>query len=162
MSPNQTPAPVIITTALMSQNVKPPKKGGGGETKRISDIWDEPPSHGYRRHWPTGEHRRQRDWPTITFTRVGSHLARSDTPSKTCIMARISRSDTPHPSDQWQGSMPQDCTRSFIMNSTNLKSMNPKNTNKSAIHENADITCNFRDSDISRLGVAYLTHAIHR
>ena len=50
------------------------------------------------------------------------------------------------------------------MNSTNLKSMNPKNTKKSAIHENADanITCNFRDSDISRLGVAYLTHAIHR
>ena len=35
---------------------------------------------------------------------------------------------------------------------------------KSAIHENADanITCNFGDRDISRLGVAYLTHVIHR
>ena len=42
--------------------------------------------------------------------------------------------------------------------------MNPKNTKKSAIHENADanITCNFGDRDISRLGVAYLPHAIHR
>ena len=38
--------------------------------------------------------------------------------------------------------------------------MNPK---KSPIHENADanITCDFGDGDISRLGVAYLTHAIH-
>ena len=34
------------------------------------------------------------------------------------------------------------------------------NTKKSAIHENADanITCDFVDSDISRLGVACLTH----
>ena len=41
--------------------------------------------------------------------------------------------------------------------------MNPKNTKKSPIHENADanITCDFGDSDISRLGVAYLTHVIH-
>ena len=41
--------------------------------------------------------------------------------------------------------------------------MNPKNTKKSPIHENADAntTCNFGDGDISRLGVAYLTHAIH-
>ena len=41
--------------------------------------------------------------------------------------------------------------------------MNPKNTKKSPIHEKAyaNITCNFRDSDLSRLGVAYLTHAIH-
>ena len=41
--------------------------------------------------------------------------------------------------------------------------MNPKNTEKkSPIHENADanITCDFSDGDISRLGVAYLTHAI--
>ena len=39
--------------------------------------------------------------------------------------------------------------------------MNPKNTKKSPIHENADanITCDF--GDISRLGVAYLTHVIH-
>ena len=38
--------------------------------------------------------------------------------------------------------------------------MNPKNTKKSAIHENADanITCNFRDGDISRLG--YTTHTL--
>ena len=37
--------------------------------------------------------------------------------------------------------------------------MNPK---KSPNHENADAntTCNFRDHDISRLGVAYLTHVI--
>ena len=41
--------------------------------------------------------------------------------------------------------------------------MNPKNTKKAANHENADanITCHFGDSDISRLGVGYLTHAIH-
>ena len=40
----------------------------------------------------------------------------------------------------------------------------PKIRKKSAIHENADanITCNFSDGDISRLGVAYLTHTIHR
>ena len=38
--------------------------------------------------------------------------------------------------------------------------MNPKNTKKSAIHENADanITCDFGDGDISRLGGAYQTH----
>ena len=30
----------------------------------------------------------------ISVTRVASHLARSDTPSITCIVARISRSDT--------------------------------------------------------------------
>ena len=42
----------------------------------------------------------------------------------------------------------------------NLKNLNPKNTKKSPIHENADAntTCNFSDSDISLLGVAYLTH----
>ena len=41
--------------------------------------------------------------------------------------------------------------------------MNAKNTKKSLNHENAEanITCNFCDGDISRLGVAYLTHAIH-
>ena len=40
--------------------------------------------------------------------------------------------------------------------------MNSKNMQKSPIHENADanITCDFGDSDISRLGVAYLTHVI--
>ena len=40
--------------------------------------------------------------------------------------------------------------------------MNPKNTKNSPIRENADanITCEFGDSDISRLGVAYLTHVI--
>ena len=40
--------------------------------------------------------------------------------------------------------------------------MNPNNTKKSPIHENADanITCDFRDGDISRLGVAYLTYTI--
>ena len=34
---------------------------------------------------------------------------------------------------------------------------------KYEIHENADanITCHFGDRDISRLGVAYLTHVIH-
>ena len=34
------------------------------------------------------------------------------------------------------------------------ENMNPKNTKKSPNHENADanITCNFRDDDISRLG----------
>ena len=40
--------------------------------------------------------------------------------------------------------------------------MNPKNTKKSPNHENADanMTCNFRDGDISRLGVGYLTPAM--
>ena len=39
--------------------------------------------------------------------------------------------------------------------------MNPKNSRKkSSNHEN--ITCNFRDGDIRRLGVGYLTHAIDR
>ena len=40
--------------------------------------------------------------------------------------------------------------------------MNPKNTKKSPIRENADanITCDFGDGDISCLGVAYLTHVI--
>ena len=47
--------------------------------------------------------------PCMTFvivnTRVASHLARSDIPSITCIMAGLSCSDTPtYPSDQWQGS----------------------------------------------------------
>ena len=38
--------------------------------------------------------------------------------------------------------------------------MNVKNTKKSPIHENADanITCDFGDGDISRLGVAKQTH----
>ena len=42
-----------------------------------------------------------------------------------------------------------------------VKSMNPKNTKKkSPIHENADanITCDFDDGDVSRLGVANQTH----
>ena len=46
----------------------------------------------------------------------------------------------------------------------NLKNMNPKNLRKkSPIHENVDanITCDFGDGDISRLGVAYLTHVTH-
>ena len=49
---------------------------------------------------------------------------------------------------------------SFHATRRNVKNMNPKNTKKSPIHENADanITCNFRDGDISHLGVAYLTH----
>ena len=40
--------------------------------------------------------------------------------------------------------------------------MNSKNAKKSLNHENAyaNIPCTFRDGDISRLGVAYLTHAI--
>ena len=39
----------------------------------------------------------------VIITRVASHLARSDTPGITCIVA-LSRSDTPRRSDQWQGS----------------------------------------------------------
>ena len=44
-----------------------------------------------------------------------------------------------------------------------VKSRNLKNTKISPIHENADanITCDFGDGDISRLGVAYQTHVIH-
>ena len=41
--------------------------------------------------------------------------------------------------------------------------MNPKNAKKSSIHynEDANTTCDFGDGDISRSGVAYLTHTIH-
>ena len=44
------------------------------------------------------------------------------------------------------------------------KKKKKKNEKKSPIHENADasITCDFGDGDVSRLGVAYLTHVIHR
>ena len=56
----------------------------------------------------------------IKQTRVASHLARSDIPSITCIVASLSCSDTPtYPSDQWQGSMratrerPQDLHAEF-------------------------------------------------
>ena len=41
------------------------------------------------------------------FLDFASHLARSDTPRITCVVVRLSRSDTPtllsRPSDQWQG-----------------------------------------------------------
>ena len=42
--------------------------------------------------------------------------------------------------------------------------MNHKNTKKSPNHEHAyaNIPCNFGDRNISCLGVAYLTHVIHR
>ena len=42
--------------------------------------------------------------------------------------------------------------------------MIPKIRKRSPIHENADanIACDFGDGDISRLGVAYLRHMIHR
>ena len=46
---------------------------------------------------------------------------------------------------------------SYIQQSgSSVKSMNAKNTKKSAIHENADtnITCDFGDSDISRSRLA--------
>ena len=48
----------------------------------------------------------------------------------------------------------------YLKHAVILKNMNPKIRKKSPIHENADanITCNFGDGDISRLGVAYLTH----
>ena len=95
-------------------------------------------------------------------------------PSITCIVACLSCSDTAtYPSNQWQGSTraprerPQDFTRSLIsriLTRHNLKKYKSKKyEKKSAIHDNADanITCNFRDSDISHLRVAYLTHAIH-
>ena len=51
------------------------------------------------------------------------------------------------------------CTRR-VKSGRCVKSMNPKNTKKSPIHENADanITCDFGDGDIRRLGVAYQTH----
>ena len=55
------------------------------------------------------------------------------------------------------------CTRR-VKSGRCVKSMNPKNTKKSMIHENADanITCDFgSDGDISRLGVANQTHCIH-
>ena len=51
------------------------------------------------------------------------------------------------------------CTRR-VKSGRCVKSMNPKNMIKSPIHENADaiITCDFGDSDISRVGVAEQTH----
>ena len=50
----------------------------------------------------------------------------------------------------------------------NLKNMNPKNSKKSPIHENADanITCDFGDGDISRsmsfLSTTGLNHVTHK
>ena len=54
------------------------------------------------------------------------------------------------------------CTRR-VKSGHSATNINPKDTKKSPIHENAEanITCDFGDCDISRLGVAYLTHAIH-
>ena len=51
------------------------------------------------------------------------------------------------------------CTR-LVKSGRCVKRMNPKNTIKSPIHENVDenITCDFGDGDISRLGVANQTH----
>ena len=109
----------------------------------------------------------------ITVTRVASHLARSDIPSITCIVACLSWSDIPTYSDQWQCSTRAAIERRLagrwnfthsIISRRNLKHINPKNTKKSPFRENANanITCNFCDRDISCLGVAYLTHAIHR
>ena len=51
------------------------------------------------------------------------------------------------------------CTRR-VKSGHCVKSLNSKNTKKSPIHENADanITCDFGDGDISRLGVANQTH----
>ena len=45
-----------------------------------------------------------------------------------------------------------------------LTNINPNNKTKSPNNENAcaNIPCNFRDRDISRLGVAYLIHVIDR
>ena len=45
----------------------------------------------------------------LVYTRVASHVARSDTPGITCVVARLFRSDPPptllwRPFDQWQGS----------------------------------------------------------
>ena len=64
---------------------------------------------------------------SIIITRVASHLARSDTPGITCIVARLSRSDTTRRSDQWQGfalvsdqQRPQSCTRKFHNQFTKL------------------------------------------
>ena len=51
------------------------------------------------------------------------------------------------------------CTRR-VKSGRCVKSMNPKNTKKAPIHKNADanITCDFGDGDISRLGVSNQTH----
>ena len=67
------------------------------------------------------------------------------------------------PADQSQGSVrvsdARMCTRG-VKSGLCVENMNPKNTKKSPIHENADadITCEFGDCDISRLGVANQTH----
>ena len=75
-----------------------------------------------------------------SITRVASHLARSDKPSITCIVAQLSCSDTPRPSDQLQGStratreLPQDLHAKFNFTHLKLavtfKKMNQKNTKK--------------------------------
>ena len=50
----------------------------------------------------------------------------------------------------------------ILLNLVKLKRYESKNTTKLPNHENAcaNIPCNFRDHDISRLGVSYLTHMI--
>ena len=106
----------------------------------------------------------------LLFTRVVSHLARSDTPNITGVVSRLARSDTPNivvtpwvqspirPHNHRRGySEPHvlnDCMHihNIQQSGRSVKSMNAKNTKKSTIHENADanITCEFGDGDISR------------
>ena len=72
---------------------------GSGQTDRQTDM-----SHSSG-HFPISNSLLH----SIVYTiYIATHLARSDTPSITCVVARLSRSDTPtllwRPSDQWQGS----------------------------------------------------------
>ena len=87
-------------------------------------------------------------------------------PNITWVDPRRARSDTP---DIWDAICAKSASRMHIhyihLIGRSAKSMNPKNTKKSPIHENADtnITCDFGDGDISRLGVANQPHVyIHR
>ena len=119
----------------------------------------------------------EEDGDFIVTTRVVSHQTRSDTPNITWVVSRLARSDTPNITwvvTPWVQSpirphnhppLHQFMACIFInYYSTNWPQRKKyecqKYENKSPIHENADanITWDFGDGDISRLGVGCHIH----
>ena len=117
-----------------------------------------------------------RDSCIIISTRVVSQLARGNRNLPSLLMGSARRLNYMDnlPSPNGLTPLTQIVSRidssnfhaKFNLNITKLavtkKNINPKNTEKLPNHENAcaNIPCNFRDRDISRLGVGYLTHTI--
>ena len=100
---------------------------------------------------------------SIIDTRVVSYLARVPSGPQWhsqlyFVVPRLARSDAP---DIWDAMRAKSGSRMHIQQmGRKLETINGKNTKKSPIHENADanITCDFGDGDISRLGVANQKH----